>query len=131
MKKAEIIYGPLELPSGTQIKFREAKGIDRANVLQMQKDMFKDNNVVLGQILVDTYVSLKCIVEVDGAPPAQNYKGMYDDMSEADLDYYETVRREMFAMTEDKREAAKKQAAFLLTKPTSTDISSSPNTQKR
>lgn len=130
MKKEELIYGPLELPSGMKIKFREARGIDRSNVMIMQKELIKDGNV-LGQILIDSYVSIKCITEIDGEAPHQSYKGIYEDMSEADLDFYESVRREMFAMTKDKQEEAKKQAAFLLTKPISTDTSSSQNTQKR
>lgn len=130
MKQEEIVYGPLELPSGMKIKFREARGIDRANVLMVHKDLAKENNLG-NQILLDAYISIKCITEIDGQPPTQNYKGLYDDMSEADLDFYESVRREMFSITEEKRQKVKEAAAFLLGKPTSTDTSSSQNTAKR
>jgi hypothetical protein len=120
------IYGPLELPSGQKIKFREARGRDRANVIQAQK-MTMDN-MASATLLIDNLVAIKCIVEVDGTSASGDYKRMFEDMSGADIDYYMSVRQEMFGMTDDKRTQAKDAASFLLNKQTSTDSSSSPST---
>lgn len=122
MEKEEIIYGELELPSGKKIKFREAKGADRLNVLSVQQNIQGQNPIVL-QVLSDAYIGIKCIVEINGAPVQENYKTLYDGFSEADLDYYEAMRSELFGVTKEKREEIKSKADFLRKSATSTATS--------
>lgn len=109
MAKEEIVYGPLELPSGKVIKFREARGFDRLNVLSVQQNV-QGQGALVTQVLSDSFISVKCITEIDGAPVQQNYKDLYDELSESDLDYYEGIRAELFGI---KKETVKKQADFL------------------
>lgn len=120
------IYGPLELPSGRKISFREARGRDRANVIQAQKVTM--DNVAAATLLIDGILAVKCIVEENGTSVNGDYKRMFEDMSSCDLDFYMDVRREMFGMTDERRTQAKDAASFLLSKQTSTDSSSSPST---
>lgn len=112
MTTAEIIYGELELPSGKKIKFREAKGADRLNVLSVQQNIQGQNPIVL-QVMSDAYIGIKCITEINGAPVQKNYKDLYEEFSEADLDYYESIRSELFSVTKEKREEIKSKADFL------------------
>lgn len=121
------ILGPLELPSGKKISFREARGRDRANVIQAQK-MTMDN-MASATLLIDSILAVKCIVEVDGIAVNGDYKRMFEDMPGSDLDYYMAVRQELFGMTDERRTKAKDAASFLLNKPTSTDSSSSQSTE--
>lgn len=116
------IFGPLELPSGKKIKFRSAQGVDRVNVISMLK-MSPDN---MGSVvfLVDGYVAAKCITEVDGNKTDGDYKRLYDNMPEADLQFYQAVYTEMFGFSDDKRSNAKEAARFLLSGQTSTALSS-------
>lgn len=130
MAKEEIIYGPLELPSGMKIKFREAKGADRLNVLSVQQNVQGQNPVVL-QVLSDAYIGVKCITEINGAAVQKNYKDLYEEFSEADLDYYDAMRTELFGITKEKRDAIKEKADFLRKSVTSTATSSSQGTQKQ
>ena len=109
MAREEIIYGPLELPSGKQIKFREAKGFDRLNVLSVQQNM-QGQSPLVTQVLSDAFIGVKCITEIDGQPVQKNYKELYDEFSESDLDYYEGVRTELFGV---KRDDIKGKADFL------------------
>lgn len=120
-------YGPLELPSGKKIKFRQDYGRDRANVIKAQKMTY--DNIASASLLVEGLVATKCIIDIDGVmPPINQYKELYDVMPSADLDFYLAVRQEMFGMTEEKRTNAKEMASFLLNKQTSTDLSSLPST---
>jgi len=120
------IYGPLELPSGKKISFRQDRGIDRANVIQQQK--IKADEFASAALVTDTLVAVKCIVEENGTAVSGNYRQMYNDMDGADLDYYTIVRNKMFGMTEDRKAQAEDAASFLLGKQTSTDSSNSPST---
>lgn len=112
MAKESIIYGPLELPSGVKIKFREATGADRLNVLSVQQNVQGQNPMVM-QFLSDAYISVKCITEIDGNKVQKNYKDLYEEFSESDLDYYEAIRSELFGITKDKRAELKEKADFL------------------
>lgn len=112
MAKETIVYGPLELPSGVKIKFREATGADRLNVLSVQQNVQGQNPMVM-QFLSDAYISVKCITEIDGNKVQKNYKDLYEEFSESDLDYYEAIRSELFGITKDKRAELKEKADFL------------------
>jgi hypothetical protein len=120
------VYGPLELPSGKKISFRQDRGIDRANVIQQQK--IKADEFATAALVTESLIAVKCIVEENGVAVNGNYRQMYNDMDGSDLDYYMMVRNKMFGMTEDRRAQADDAASFLLGKQTSTDSSSSQNT---
>lgn len=119
------IYGPLTLPSGKVIKFRRPKGLDRTNVTQqVQMDQ---SNFITGTMMIGMYVSAKVVTEVDGkATNPLDFKNLFNDWDDGDVQYYQFVYNEMFGMTEEKQADAKEKAAFLLTNSTSTDGSSSP-----
>ncbi|WP_088185832.1 hypothetical protein [Desulfosporosinus sp. FKA] len=119
------VYGPLTLPSGKIIKFRRPTGLDRMNVTQMVP--MDQNNFVTGTLLINSYVQAKVVTEVDGKTPDPNYKNLFNDWDDMDVQYYQAVINEMFGMTEAKVEDAKAKAAFLLGSLISTDGSSSQN----
>lgn len=123
---ANQVFGPLELPSGKKIKFREPVGRDRVNVVQMLK--MSMDNFGSGAVLVDGYVAVKCITEIDGAAVTDNYKNVYDTLPDGDLSFYQTVFAELFGMTEEKRDRAKEAAAFLRKGQTYTASSNVRNT---
>lgn len=111
MANDKQVFGPLELPSGKQIKFREPIGSDRVNVVQMLK--IGMDNFGSGAVLVDGYVAVKCITEIDGNEVRDNYKNTYDSMKDEDLSFYQAVYTEMFGMNDDKKEQAKEAAKNL------------------
>lgn len=117
------VYGPLTLPSGRVIKFRNSTGLDRINVTQIVP--MDQDNMVTGSLLINLYVQAKVVTEVDGKAPDSNYKNLFNDWDDMDVQYYQAVYTEMFGMTEDKMADAKAKAAFLLGNSTSTDGSSS------
>lgn len=117
-EEKNVVYGPLELPSGMKIKFRAPKGIDRTNVLQMLK--IDSDNAVSGAILLDEYVKAKCITEVDGAAATGEYKNLFNDWDEADVNFYKAVCNEMFGNSQELQDKAKEAARFLLNKGTYT-----------
>lgn len=116
----QMIYGPLELPSGKVIKFRRPKGSDKVFVTKQTK-MTTDN--ISNIMLVSQYTAAKCIVEIDGAAPDVDYKRTVEKMDGSDFDYFFYVFEEMFGMTDEKKDKAKEQARFLLNNATSTDLS--------
>lgn len=118
----KIIYGPLELPSGKIIKFREATGFDRVNVLSAQQNGGIKNPLVT-QVVTDAYIAVKCITEIDGEAPQKNYKELYDDFTESDLDYYDSIRSQLFGLTKEKQEEIKDKADFLRSNAISTATS--------
>ncbi|GMB00925.1 hypothetical protein [Pelosinus sp. IPA-1] len=126
MANDKQIFGPLELPSGKQIKFREPVGMDRVSVVQMLK-MGMDN-IGSGAVLVDGYVAVKCITEIDGNEIRDNYKNTYDSMKDEDLSFYQAVYSEMFGMNDDKKEQAKEAAKNLRSGQTSIGSFSAVNT---
>lgn len=67
----QMIYGPLELPSGKVIKFRRPKGSDKVFVTKETR-MSADN--ISNLLLLAQYTAAKCIVEIDGAKPDVDYK---------------------------------------------------------
>jgi len=120
--KDREIFGPLTLPSGVEIKFREPRGIDRVNVIKNLKMGMDGASGDL--ILVDTYVALQCVTEYDGRSEIGFYTKLVDQMSQEDMDFYRFVFDEMFGMTEEKKKDAKEAARFLRSKLISTDSSS-------
>lgn len=116
----QMIYGPLKLPSGKEIKFRRPKGSDKVFVTKQTK-MTTDN--ISNIMLVSQYTAAKCIVEIDGAAPDVDYKRTVEKMDGSDFDYFFYVFDEMFGMTDEKKDKAKEQARFLLNNATSTDLS--------
>ncbi len=114
-----IVYGPLTLPSGRLIKFRAPKGIDRMNILQMNK--IDEENVVSGAMLLDEYIKAKCIVEVNGSPVNESYKALMNEWLDTDIAFYKMVFEQMFGKTEELQAKAKEAAAFLLKGLTSSD----------
>ncbi|KLU66302.1 hypothetical protein DEAC_c17010 [Desulfosporosinus acididurans] len=126
------VYGPLTLPSGKVIKFRNPTGLDRMNVTQMVP--MDQDNVVTGSLLINLYVQAKVVTEVDGKVPDPNYKNLFNEWNDMDVQYYQAVHSEMFGMTEAKMADAKEKAAFLLGNSTSTDgfssqsLASAPST---
>ena len=126
MANDKQIFGPLELPSGKQVKFREPVGSDRVNVVQMLK--IGMDNFGSGAVLVDGYVAVKCITEIDGNEVRDNYKNTYDSMKDEDLSFYQAVYTEMFGMNDDKKEQAKEAAKNLRSGQTSIGSFSVQNT---
>lgn len=112
-----MVYGPLELPSGIKIKFRAPKGIDRLNILQMTK--IDTENVVSGALLLDEYIKAKCITEVNGAAATESYKDIMSGWLDSDIAFYKIVFEEMFGRSEDMQSKAKEAALFLLKGQTS------------
>jgi hypothetical protein len=117
------VYGPLELPSGKKIKFRRPTGLDRANVTQAIS--ISQDNLIGGTMKIQGYLAAKVVTEVDGQSPGANYKNLFNDWDDADVQYYQAIYTEMFSMTEEKQQDVKEKAAFLLANSTSTDGSSS------
>ena len=115
------IYGPLELPSGKKVKFRTPVGKDRVNVINMLK--IDTDNFGSGVVLVDGYVAVKCITEIDGCSADKNYKDLYAEMSAEDLTFYQMVFSEVFGLNEEKKDQAKEAAKNLRQGLTSTDLS--------
>jgi hypothetical protein len=111
MANDKQIFGPLELPSGKKIKFREPVGSDRVNIINMLK--MSMDNIGSGAVLVDGYVAAKCITEIDGNEVRDNYKNTYDSMLDEDLSFYQAVYTEMFNMNDEKKEQAKEAAKNL------------------
>ena len=114
----KLIFGPLELPTGKKVKFREPVGSDRTSVVNMLK--MGVDNMGSGAILVDSYVAVKCITEIDGCPVQDNYKVIHADFGDEDLTYYQAVFTELFGMNEEKKEQAKEAAKNLRSRLTST-----------
>jgi len=112
------IFGPLELPSGKKISFREPVGADRVNVIQILRMGVDD--VASGALLIDHYVASKCITDINGKTPDDNFKKRLDDMGDEDVQFYVAVFQELFGMTDEKRKKAKEAAAFLRKGQTST-----------
>lgn len=108
----QAVYGPLALPSGKTIKFREPLGSDRANVLALTQ--ISADRAISDAMLVDDYVAAKCVVEVDGKATDGDYKHLFDTWSQRDVIFYRSVFDEMFGMNEENRSKAKEAAAFLL-----------------
>ncbi|GMB00220.1 hypothetical protein [Pelosinus sp. IPA-1] len=105
-------FGPLELPSGKKITFREPIGADRVNVVQMLKMSL--DNMASGALLIDNYVAAKCVATIDSKTVDQaDYKRLFDNMSDEDVTFYQTVFQEMFGMNDEKRNNAKEAARFL------------------
>lgn len=124
---ANVIYGPLELPSGKQIKFRRPVGMDRMNILNAMS--ISQEDAVKAGILLNAYLAAKVVTEVDGVAITDgNYKATFNDWDDSDIQYYQAVNNEMFGLTEAKMEDAKSKAAFLLNNSTSTDGSNSQGT---
>ncbi|HWP96409.1 MAG TPA: hypothetical protein VN426_06130 [Syntrophomonadaceae bacterium] len=114
----QMVYGPLELPSGKQISFRAPLGSDRTNVLQMCQ--ISSENAVSDAIVIDDYMAAKCLTEVDGKTADGDYKRLFENWSQKDILYYRTVYEEMFGLNVEARDKAKEAAAFLLKGQTST-----------
>lgn len=115
---SQAIYGPLELPSGKQIKFRAPLGSDRTKVLQMTQ--ISAERAISDAMLIDEYVAAKCVTEVDGKPTDGDYKRLMESWPQRDVLFYRTVFEEMFGLNEEARSRAKEAASFLLTGQTST-----------
>ena len=120
---AKQIFGPLELPSGKKIKFREPVGADRVSVVNLLK--MGVDNIGSGAVLVDGYVAVKCITEIDSSPVQDTYKNTYAEFKDEDLIFYVAVFSEMFGMNDDKKEQAKDAAKNLRNGLTSTGSSAS------
>lgn len=58
------IYGPLELPSGRNIKFRAPTGKDRFDIIRMLRVM--QDNLLGAELLIDQYLKTKVVLEIDG-----------------------------------------------------------------
>jgi hypothetical protein len=108
----QVIYGPLELPSGRKICFREPLGSDRVNVLTMTQ--ISADRAISDAMLVDDYVAAKCVTEVDGKPTSGDYKHLFAGWPQRDVLFYRAVFDEMFGMNEETRSRVKEAAAFLL-----------------
>lgn len=111
------VFGPLTLPSGKQITFRTPVGGDRVNVLQMTK--IGEDNLISGAVLIDHYVQARCVQTVDGQPVDGDYKRLFDNWDNADIQFYNLVFNEMFGLNEERQEMAKDAARFLLNGATS------------
>jgi hypothetical protein len=121
-----LVYGPLDLPSGKKVKFRAPFGSDRNNILQMTQ--ISADRAVSDALLIDDYVAAKCITEVDGKPSDGDYKRTFDNWQQKDILFYRSVFDQMFGISDEDSNRAKDAAAFLLKGQTSTAGCSSPNT---
>ncbi|ADY55136.1 hypothetical protein Sgly_0779 [Syntrophobotulus glycolicus DSM 8271] len=106
------IFGPLTLPSGKEIKFREPLGIDRSSVMQFVN--ISEDNIINNALLIDEYVSAKCITEIDGAPTTGEYKTLFDNWKSSDILFYKRVYEKCVGIGTDLQEEADKAADFLL-----------------
>lgn len=113
------IYGPLELPSGKKIKFRAPIGSDRMNVIQMMK--IDEDSIVSGALLIDSYVKAKCITEIDGTPTDGNYKNLFDNWFETDVNFYTLICNKLFGNGKELEKKADDAVAFLLNSVTCSD----------
>lgn len=105
-------YGPLELPSGKQIKFRAPLGIDRTNVLQMSQ--ISADNALADAMAIDDYMAAKCLTEIDGKSTDGDYKRVLENWEQKDILFYRVVFDEMFGLNKEAQDRAKEAAAFLL-----------------
>jgi hypothetical protein len=114
----QMVYGPLELPSGTKVKFRAPLGADRNNVLQMTQ--IASDRALSDAMMVDDFLAAKCVTEVNNKPTDGDYKRLFEDWGQKDILFYRTVFDQMFGLTEEARDKAKEAAVFLLKGQTST-----------
>jgi hypothetical protein len=91
-------YGPLALPSGKQIHFKEPVGGDKLEVLKYNP--IGTDDAVSGNALIGMYLAAKCVTQVDGNAVNGDYKHLFDNWSQADSDFYTAVYSKMFAMDE-------------------------------
>ncbi|AEG60016.1 hypothetical protein [Desulforamulus ruminis] len=117
-------YGPLTLPSGKVLEFREPLGVDKDHVLKMVN--ISQENIIGCAMLIDDYVAAKCVKKVDGKATSGEYKTLFSDWSQADVLFYKRVFERMFGMNEDRQKSADEAADFLLNSLTSTDGASLP-----
>lgn len=117
-----VIYGPVTLPSGKVIKFRRPTGMDRTNILETLQ--ISQEDAIKAGIQLSSYLQSKVVTEVDGKPTDANYKNLFNDWDDLDIQYYQSLNNEMFALTEEKQAEVKSRAAFLLKNSTCTDGSS-------
>lgn len=106
------VFGPLTLPSGKVIKFREPLGIDKASVMQMVP--ISEENLINGAMLIDEYVAAKCITEIDGSSTTGEYKTLFDDWKNRDIAFYRRVYDKCVGMGAELQAEADKAADFLL-----------------
>ncbi|WP_299448198.1 hypothetical protein [uncultured Phascolarctobacterium sp.] len=107
----KIYYGPLELPSGTVIRFRRPTGMDKILVTKkakMSADRLND------LVLIQQFVAAKCITEIDDKPAGPDYQSTFESMDGLDWDYYYSLFDEMFAITDERKDEIKEKARFLL-----------------
>lgn len=123
MQNNQVVYGPLTLPSGRKITFREPLGLDRVNVQSMVP--ITEENAVGDTIRVESKLRAKCVVTVDGKQTDGDYMTLMDKWPDVDIQYYSAVFNELFGMTEEKREEAKTVAKNLRAALTSTGGSNS------
>jgi len=114
----QMVYGPLELPSGTKVKFRAPLGADRNNVLQMTQ--IASDRALSDAMMVDDYLAAKCVTEVNNKPTDGDYKRLFEDWAQKDILFYRAVFDQMFGLNQEAQDKAKEQAAFLLKGQTST-----------
>jgi hypothetical protein len=113
-----VTYGPLTLPSGKTITFREPLGLDRVNVQAVTK--IDEDNIIGSTMTIEANLRAKCVVSVDGKTTDGNYLNLFDDWTDGDMQFYMTVFNELFSMTDEKREEAKAAAKNLRQTLTST-----------
>jgi hypothetical protein len=121
------IYGPLELPSGKKIKFRAPIGSDRMNIVQMMK--IDEESIVSGALLIDDYVKAKCVTEVDGNPTDGDYKALFNEWLDTDVNFYKLVCNKLFGNDKELEKKADDAVAFLLSNVTCSDGANVQNIQ--
>ncbi|KEO81035.1 hypothetical protein [Tumebacillus flagellatus] len=82
-------FGPLKLPTGKIVFFREPTGGDRLAVLQ--DTPINEENVYSANELVAIRLAAKCLTQVDGEVPTDSYKFMFTNWSDKDVIYYKNV----------------------------------------
>lgn len=113
------IYGPLELPSGKKIKFRAPIGSDRMNIIQMMK--IDEESIVSSALIIDSYVKAKCITEVDGNSTDGNYKELFNNWLDTDVNFYTLICNKLFGNSKEMEKKADDAVAFLLNNVTCSD----------
>ena len=71
--------------------------------------------------MIDSYVKAKCITEIDGTPTDGNYKNLFDNWFETDVNFYTLICNKLFGNGKELEKKADDAVAFLLNSVTCSD----------
>jgi hypothetical protein len=105
-------YGPLTLPSGKVVFFREPTGGDKLEVLK--SNPLGSDDYVSGSTVTELYLSAKCITKVDDKPSTGDYKFQFQSWPNSDTDYYQQIFGKMFTLKKETLDKMDETVDFLL-----------------